>query len=112
MTFLRNLWHGAPMKNLSIVTMCFAFATSAWADAFMGELSKGTCTKLKGQTFGSYSKAVLGDKKYEVTLDDAGACGKSVYVLKKEGRKRWAVFPDEKGCLCYVNLSKVIEKAK
>ena len=75
----------------------------------MGDPSKRTCTPLKGQTYGSYTKSVLGSKKYEVTLDEKSACGKSILVLKREGRKRWGVFPDQKGCECYINLAKAFD---
>ncbi len=87
------------------------FAAPAFGDVYMGELNKGTCTKIKG-TYGAYSKSVLSNRKYEVTLDDASKCGKAIYVLKREGRKRWAVFADEMGCKCYLSFSQSLQDQK
>ncbi len=97
------------MKKLFLLTL---MGTVAYGDVYLGELKKGTCSRLKGQTYSTYVKTVLSDKKFEVTLDDSGTCGKSAYVLKREGRKRWVAFADETGCQCYLKISKVIEKAK
>lgn len=97
------------MKTTAIVTALSIFATVAWGEAYMGEPAKRTCTALKGQTYASYIKSVTSSSKYEATIDDKSACGKSVLVMKKEGRKRWAVFPDQKGCECYINLAKAFD---
>ncbi len=98
--------------TLKTVLFGVLFAVSAFGDVFMGELGKGTCTRIKGQTYASYSKSVLSSRKYEVTLDDESKCGRAIYVLKKEGRKRWAVFAAEEGCKCYLSFSQQLDSQK
>ncbi len=98
------------MKSLLIATLIFCNA--AFADVYMGELKKSKCTLLKGKDFMVYVKAALGDNKLEVTYDKAGACGQSVYIMKKTSRKRWAAFPDDTGCQCYLKTLKALDTAK
>ncbi len=97
------------LRNFLLLAL---FTASAYGDVFMGELTKGTCTRMKGQTYEKYSRGVLADRKYDVTLDADGSCGKAIYVLKKQGRKRWAVFATDENCKCYLKLNQDVGSQK
>ena len=84
------------MKLFILFLVVFSFV--ALGDVYTGELKSQKCTLLKGQDFMTYIKTALGDKSLDIVYDEAGACGKSGYLMKKADRKRWAVFPTEKGC--------------
>ena len=84
----------------------------AWGDVYLGELKTGKCTVVAGKDFKKYLRDAMGDSALDVAYDEAGSCGKSVYITKKKGRKRWAAFETSKDCECFVKTSKVLEKSK
>jgi hypothetical protein len=98
------------MKTLMIGILFLA--ASAHADVYMGELKKKECSVVKGKDFMAYVKQALGDKKLDVEYDKTGSCGQSAYIMKRDSRKRWAVFPDKTGCQCYLNTLKALDPGK
>lgn len=100
------------MRFLLVVLCALGAGAAARADIYMGELSKPKCVAQKGKDFMRYVREALSDKKLDVVYDENGSCGKSVYVMKKANRRRWAVFPTNEGCTCYLNKAKALEEKK
>ena len=86
------------------------FSVVAFGDVYKEELNATKCVRLKGQDFMTYIKKSLGDQSLDVVYDEAGTCGKSGYLITKATRKRWAAFPTETGCQCYLKTQKALAK--